>query len=229
RLRQGRPAVTVKLAQTADGFAARRLGPRLMITGEATQARVHLLRAHCDALLVGVGTVLADDPMLTVRLPGLEGRSPVRIVFDTGLRTPARSRIAASARDHPTWIVTTPAASPAAERALTAAGVEVMRVETAAPGRVDLRAALGLIATRGITRILCEGGPTLADALAAADLIDEVVLATAPQRLGEAGLPAIGRLAPLLRTRFAPLPRETLGADLIETFERMEKPCSPGL
>lgn len=229
RVREGRPAVTVKLARTADGFAARRIGPRLLITGEPTQASVHLLRAHSDVILVGVGTVLADDPMLTVRLPGLEHRSPIRVIFDSELRTSPRSRIAASAGDYPTWIVTGLAAPLAAGRELAAAGVEVMRVETKSGGRLDLRAAFRLLAARGITCVLCEGGPGLADALAADDLIDEVVLATAPQALGEAGLPAIDRLAALLRTRFTLLARETVGADLLETYERIERPCSPGL
>ncbi len=229
RVREQRPAVTVKLAQTADGFAARRIGPRLLITGEATQTRVHLLRTHSDAILVGVGTVLVDDPMLNVRLPGLEGRSPTRVIFDSGLRTPPRSRMAASARECPTWVFASLAAPLAAERELAGAGVEVIRVETTTSGRLDLRAALRLIATKGITRILCEGGPGLADALAEDDLIDEVILATAPQTLGEAGLPAIGRLATLLRTRFTRVARETVGADLLEIYERIEKPCSPGL
>jgi diaminohydroxyphosphoribosylaminopyrimidine deaminase/5-amino-6-(5-phosphoribosylamino)uracil reductase len=229
RVRYGRPAVTVKLAQTADGFAARRVGLRLMITGDATQARVHLLRAHSDAILVGVGTVLADDPELTVRLPGLEDRSPTRVIFDSHLRTPPRSRLAAGAGERPTWAVTTPAASLAAERELTAAGIEVMRVQATPEGRLDLGEALRLLATRGITRVLCEGGPGLADALAGDDLIDEVVLATATKALGEAGLPAIGRLAALLGARFTSVTRETVGADLIETYERIEEPCSPGL
>jgi len=230
RVLRGRPAVTLKLARTADGFAARRTGPRLMITGEATQARVHLLRAHSDAILVGLGTVLADDPMLTVRLPGLETRSPVRVVFDSQLRTPLSCGIARSARRHPTWIVGGLAAGVEAERALTATGIEVMRVETAPGGRLDLAAALGLLAARGITRLFCEGGPALADALAKDDLVEEVILATSPHRLGEAGLPAISpRLADRLGERFRPVTRETLGADRLEIFERIERPCSPGL
>lgn len=221
RVTQGRPTVTLKLARTADGYAARRSGPRLIITGEAAQARIHLLRAQADGILVGVGTVLADDPILTVRLPGLEARSPVRVVFDGRLRTPPGSRIAATARETPTWIVAGLGASLEAERALFAAGAEVMRVEAAPDGRLDLQAALGLLASRGITRLFCEGGPVLADALAEHDLIDEVVLATAPHALGEAGVPALGRLAAHLGQHFRRTGRDTAGVDLIETFERI--------
>ena len=97
RIRDGRPATTLKLARTADGFASRLDGPRLMITGEALNARVHLMRAHADAILVGVGTVLADDPLLTVRLPGLEERSPVRVILDSRLRTPPNAQVVTGA------------------------------------------------------------------------------------------------------------------------------------
>jgi diaminohydroxyphosphoribosylaminopyrimidine deaminase/5-amino-6-(5-phosphoribosylamino)uracil reductase len=106
RVGQGRPAMTLKLARTADGFASRIEGPRLMITGEAVNGRVHMMRAHADAILVGVGTVLADDPLLTVRLPGLEDRSPVRVVFDSRLRTPPSAQVVTGASKVPTWIVT---------------------------------------------------------------------------------------------------------------------------
>lgn len=229
RVTAGRPAVTLKLARTADGFAARTGGPRLMITGSEMQARVHLMRAHSDAILVGVGTVLADDPMLDVRLPGLEHRSPVRVTFDSRLRTPPSSRIASTARERPSWIVAGPAGPLAAERALTAAGIEVMRVEASDDGSLDLAAALRLLAARGITRVFCEGGPGLADALARDDLIDEVILATAPQMLGGAGVPAIDRFSGLLGARFRTVTVERVGADLLETFERVEETCSQGL
>jgi diaminohydroxyphosphoribosylaminopyrimidine deaminase / 5-amino-6-(5-phosphoribosylamino)uracil reductase len=227
RVTKGRPAVTLKLAQTADGFAALRQGPRLMITGEETQARVHLMRAHADAILVGVGTVLADDPILTVRLPGLEGRSPVRVVFDGELRTPPRSRIAATAREQPTWIITGVSAPLGAEEELLEIGVEVMRVGHDAEGRLDVEAGLRLLALRGITRVFCEGGPVLADALAAGEFIDEVILATGPMRWGGAGVPAVGqRLGRLLRESFCRVATELSGADMLETFERIES-CSP--
>ncbi|MDF2690089.1 MAG: riboflavin biosynthesis protein RibD, partial [Microvirga sp.] len=118
RVKAGRPEVTVKLARTTEGFAGRRHGARLMITGEIANARVHLMRAHADAVMVGLGTVLADDPSLTVRLPGLEDRSPVRVVIDSQLRTPPNARIIATARQIPTWLIATVAAPVERERAL---------------------------------------------------------------------------------------------------------------
>jgi len=185
--------VHIKLAQTADGIAARP-GTRLMITGRAANDRVHLMRAHADAIMVGVGTVLADDPQLTVRLPGMDERSPLRIVVDSALRTPATAEIVRTASAWPTWIVATDNAPIAAEQALRAAGVEVMRVAAGPDGRVDLTAMLQLFGSLGLTRILCEGGPALAEALARADLVDEVTLITASLAYDgrEAGIAALG-------------------------------------
>lgn len=222
RVTQGRPALTLKLAQTADGFAARRSGPRLLVTGERANARVHLLRAHADAVMVGVETVNADDPLLTVRLPGLEQRSPVRIVLDSRLRTPAASRLVAPAAAHPVWIVATNGAPPGPEAQLCEAGVEVLRVPAAPDGRVDLRRALRALGERGLTRLFCEGGPRLAEALAAADLPDEVVLVTGAATLGELGLPALGpALSNALERRFRPSGTETAGPDRLAFNERI--------
>ena len=143
RIRDGRPATTLKLARTADGFASRLDGPRLMITGEALNARVHLMRAHADAILVGVGTVLADDPLLTVRLPGLEERSPVRVILDSRLRTPPHAQVVTGAGAVPTWIVAADTAPVAAEQKLSATGVTVLRVGADDTGHLDVRQALG--------------------------------------------------------------------------------------
>ncbi|WP_460452180.1 bifunctional diaminohydroxyphosphoribosylaminopyrimidine deaminase/5-amino-6-(5-phosphoribosylamino)uracil reductase RibD [Alsobacter sp. SYSU BS001988] len=193
RIVEGRPMVTLKLARTADGYAAACAGPRLMITGAEAAARVHLMRAQHDVVLVGVGTVLADDPLLTCRLPGLEHRSPVRVVLDTALRTPPGARIVATAREVPTWIVAAPDAPGAAEAALAQAGAVVIRVPRAPDGAgLDLLAALAALAARGVTRAFCEGGPRLAEALALAGQVDAVEILTGPDRLGRPGLPAIG-------------------------------------
>lgn len=193
RVTEGRPAVQVKLAQTADGIAARP-GTRLMITGRAANDRVHLMRAHADAIMVGVGTVLADDPQLTVRLPGMDEQSPLRIVVDSALRTPLTAGLVQTAGAWPTWIIATETAPVGAEKELRAAGVEVMRVAAGPEGRVDLAAMLQLFGSLGLTRILCEGGPALAEALARADLVDEVTLITASHAYDghEAGIAALG-------------------------------------
>jgi diaminohydroxyphosphoribosylaminopyrimidine deaminase/5-amino-6-(5-phosphoribosylamino)uracil reductase len=192
RVTQGRPAVTVKLARTTEGFAGSRQGPRLMITGEVADARVHLMRAHADAVMVGIGTILADDPLLNVRLPGLEARLPVRIVLDSSLRTSLTSRVVTTTRDIPSWIVATTDAPVEAEEALTAQGVEVLRVPSDRNGRVLLPEALRVLGARGLTRVFCEGGPGLADALAQANLIDELVLVTGRSARGRGDVPALG-------------------------------------
>jgi diaminohydroxyphosphoribosylaminopyrimidine deaminase/5-amino-6-(5-phosphoribosylamino)uracil reductase len=230
RVRAGRPAVTVKLATTADGYAGL-AGERLLITSPAANARVHLMRAHADAIMVGIGTVLADDPLLSVRLPGLAARSPIRIVIDTHLRTPPTARLVAAARDHPTWIVASIAAPVEAERALVAQGVEVLRVATV-QGRADLAAALQHFGARGLTRIFCEGGPRLADALAGAGLVDELITISSMRRLDDAAAPlGVSAFGPHLA---AALSNGTLASvdsyDIAgDRFEHLERPapCSP--
>jgi diaminohydroxyphosphoribosylaminopyrimidine deaminase/5-amino-6-(5-phosphoribosylamino)uracil reductase len=191
-----------------------------MITGDVANARVHLMRAHADAIMVGIGTILADDPLLNVRLPGLEARAPIRVVLDSHLSMPAGARVVAGARDIPTWVVTTVEASTEAERALVAQGVEVLRVSTDQDGRVSLPEALQLLAARGLTRIFCEGGPALADALAQADLIDELVLITGRSARGEGDVPALG---PALQDRMDELnftADEQIGPDLFMFWEK---------
>ena len=218
RVTRGRPMVTLKLARTADGFAAGATGPRLMITGPAANARVHMMRAHADAIMVGAGTIAADDPLLSVRLPGLEQRSPVRVVVDSALRTSPTAAVVAGAGENPTWIVTADNAPIEAERRLADQGAEVLRVR--GDGEVDLAAALAHLAQRGITRVFCEGGPALADALAAAGLIDEVVLATAQGSLGGSGLPALGaNLEVALASRFRLVVTEQAGPDRLDFYE----------
>jgi diaminohydroxyphosphoribosylaminopyrimidine deaminase/5-amino-6-(5-phosphoribosylamino)uracil reductase len=222
RVTQGRPSVFLKLACTADGYAARRNGPRLMISGEASNARTHLLRAHADAIMVAVGTVLADDPQLTVRLPGLEHRSPVRVIVDSHLRTPPDAQLLSTADKVPVWIIAAEDAPVEAERRLVEAGAEVMRVAAAHDGHADVYEVLRLLGTRGITRVFSEGGPGFAEALVEADLVDEFALATNCMRLGEEGIPAIGpKLAAALSKDFTLRSSEDLGPDRLEIFERI--------
>jgi diaminohydroxyphosphoribosylaminopyrimidine deaminase/5-amino-6-(5-phosphoribosylamino)uracil reductase len=232
RVVRGRPWVTLKLAQTSDGYAGRR-GERLLITAEGANARTHMMRARADAIVVGISTILADDPQLDVRLPGLEDRSPVRVVLDSHLRTPPASRLVATARLRRTWILCSEAAPPADEARLVGAGIEVIRIAPDHAGRVDLRTALQLLGKSGITRLFCEGGPALSDALGAADLLDDIVLITSADRLGARGeappgaVPALGpALAAMLRRRFRRVDTDEVGPDRIETFERIAS-CSP--
>jgi len=221
RVRDGRPHVTLKLAISADGKAGRPGRKPAVITGEPARTRVHQMRAMNDAVLTGIGTVLADDPQLTCRLPGMEHRSPVRVVLDSALRLPPHSKLAGSAARTLDWVFVDEAARPEREQTLTQAGVEVLRVPAAA-GRLDLAAVLRALAGRGITRVMVEAGPILSAAFVAADLIDEAALFRSPDPLRE-GIEALEGL-PLSALTLSPRLRlvgsEQVGNDTLQLFER---------
>jgi diaminohydroxyphosphoribosylaminopyrimidine deaminase/5-amino-6-(5-phosphoribosylamino)uracil reductase len=318
-----RPHVFLKLAVSADGkvaLAGRKPAP---ITGETARARVHLMRAMNDAILIGIGTALADDPQLTCRLPGMAARSPVRVVLDPGLRLPVTGALARTARETRVWVIAGESAPAEAEAVLGALGVEVFRLpvfrppqsESAvagfdhsiaaaappafplpiageerqadaageesgmrgvpqgtaaqsldasprpAPGRkrvyagfgrspersksaiadldrgegeesavprtyrgFDLLAVLHLLAERGITRLMVEGGPIVAAAFLADDLVDEAALLRGPLAIGPDGIDALEGM-PLAALTASPKLRslgvESVGEDTIETFERV--------
>jgi diaminohydroxyphosphoribosylaminopyrimidine deaminase / 5-amino-6-(5-phosphoribosylamino)uracil reductase len=220
RMREGRPQVMLKLAVSADGKAGAAGRQPAPITGEAARERVHLLRAHSDAIMIGIGTALADNPLLTCRLPGMAEDSPVRVVLDSALRLPLGSRLVKSAGEVPLWVVTASGASPDAEQALRARGVVVLRGE-GVDGRLDLSAALKAIAARGITRLMVEGGPTLAAALLAADLVDEAYLFHAPVVVGVDGVDAMdATAAAALARQLKQVSSEPVGADRQDYYER---------
>jgi len=204
RVTLGRPHVLLKLAVSADGKAALP-GPRpAVITGPQARARAHLMRAHADAILVGLGTVLADDPMLTTRLEGFESRTPVRIVLDSALGLPMESALVRTACEVPVWVITAEDAPVDRAAELTERGVEVLRVPRGGlEGRLYLPAVLKLLGMLGVTRLMVEGGPSVAAAFLEAGLVDEVAAFTSPVVLGADALPALaGR--PLQRL-FAPV------------------------
>lgn len=224
RVRRGRPAVAVKIARSADNYCAVASGARTQISSDAATRQVHLIRAQHDVIMAGIGTVLADDPMLNVRLPGLENRSPVRVVLDSALRLPLQSQLAQTAHEIPVWVIATENASVSNERSLTAAGVEVMRVGADVNGKINLRAALELLALRGVTRVFSEGGPTVAEHLAQNDLMDAMIVSTSSRPLGGAGVTAIrpglqARLAD--QARFRPIAQDIFGTDTFVTYERI--------
>ena len=194
RVTEGRPMVTLKLATSLDGRIATASGDSKWITGEQARAEAHNLRASHDAVLVGSGTALADDPALTCRLPGMEDRSPVRVIADSRLRLPLSSEMVRTADRVPTWLVTGPDGNAGRRRDLVAAGVQVIEVAPDPGGRPDVRAMAMALAERGLTRVLLEGGGELATAFVRADLIDRVVWFHAPLVLGAEGIRAVGEL-----------------------------------
>jgi diaminohydroxyphosphoribosylaminopyrimidine deaminase/5-amino-6-(5-phosphoribosylamino)uracil reductase len=222
RVRDGRPHVILKLAVSADGKVGL-VGRRpAAITGERARARVHLMRAMNDAILIGIGTALADDPQLTSRLPGAETRSPVRIVLDTALRLPESSVLVQTAAHTPVWVFAGTGADAQAEQRLTHHGVEVLRVPATA-GRIDLSTVLRVLGSRAITRLMVEGGPILAAALLAADLVDEAAIFRSDVTIGSNGLDALEGLplsAVTASPRFVPRGVEAVGEDRLEMFER---------
>jgi diaminohydroxyphosphoribosylaminopyrimidine deaminase / 5-amino-6-(5-phosphoribosylamino)uracil reductase len=223
RIRDHRPHVILKLAVSADdkiGAAGRK---PVAITGEAARRRVHLFRAQCDAILVGIGTVLADDPELTCRLPGMEARSPARVVLDRALRIPGDSRLVHSARETPLWVMASELAEAPAAAKLGAAGATVIRMPPAAASGLDLHAVLHALADKGITRLMVEGGSRVAASFVAADLVDEAWLLRAPQAIGTDGINALDAL-PLTQitqsSAFSVRASETLDQDTLTIYER---------
>ena len=195
RIREKRPHVILKLAVSSDEKIAAAGRKPVAISGEAARSRVHLLRAQSDAILVGVGTVLADDPLLTTRLPGMEAQSPVRVVLDRALRIPGSSRLVHSARQTPLWVMTSNLAEAPAAMKLGAAGAQVIRVATtSAPPGLDLQAVLHALSDKGITRLLVEGGSRVASSFVAAGLVDEMWLLRGPDAIGADGVAALDAL-----------------------------------
>lgn len=223
RIREGRPLVTWKTATTLDGKIATKSGESQWITGETARARAHLLRARHDAVAIGIGTALADDPELTCRLPGLEPASPVRVVIDGRLRLPLTSRLVATAQAVPTWFITRSDAPEARRDTLLRAGVDVIPVEPGEGDRPDLRRGLQELGKRGITRLLVEGGSRLGAALLRAGLVDRIAWFRGPRLFGGDGLPAVAGFG-VERIVDAPaFVRTSLsewGADTLETFAR---------
>jgi diaminohydroxyphosphoribosylaminopyrimidine deaminase/5-amino-6-(5-phosphoribosylamino)uracil reductase len=217
-----RPHVTLKLAVSADGMIGRTGAGQVRITGPISRAQVQILRAQTDAILVGIGTATADDPELTVRLPGLEDRSPIRIVLDRRLDLSPASKLVLSAEQNPVIVVSGESSTqselePDGERAgrraaLETAGVEVLETGTVA----DLLTALG---SRGISSLLVEGGAVAARAFLDAGLVDRIQIYTGPQTIGENGIasPFDRRSVP---SGFKLVRSAQYGDDLFEEYER---------
>ena len=184
RQRRKRPQVTLKLAVSADGMIGRRGEGQVAITGREARAQSHVLRAESDAILVGIGTVLADDPELTCRLPGLEDRSPVRIVLDRRCETPLSSRLVRGiAEGHPLLIAAARNADADRRMALQASGAELLDLDGP-----DYQILLEALAARGLSSLIVEGGRRAATAFLAQGLVDRIMLFTSDAVVGEGGV-----------------------------------------
>ncbi len=224
RVRDKRPHVILKLAVSSDDKIAAGGRKPVAITGEAARTRVHLLRAQCDAILVGIGTALADDPLLTCRLPGMEARSPVRVVLDQALRSPGDGRLVHSARQTPLWLVASELAEAPAATRLGAAGAQLIRIAPTDASGLDLAAVLDALSERGITRLLVEGGSRVASSFVAAGLADEIWLLRGPNAIGADGIAALDALPLTAITQspgFCVRASETLGQDSLTVYERV--------
>ena len=192
---KGRPHLTLKLAVSADGMIGRRTGERMIITGELAFAAVQAMRTTFDVVMVGIGTVLIDDPRLTVRLPGLEGRSPARVILDAKARVPLDSRLVQSAKDNPLFVAVGPDVPGERVAALEKAGVRAIALPAGPGGGVDCAALLADLAAKGYQRVLAEGGAEVAASLVTGDLVDEAVMFRAPVVVGHDGVRALAGMA----------------------------------
>lgn len=224
RVEKGRPLVTWKTATSLDGRIATASGHSQWITGEAARAHAHLERARYDAVLVGVGTAITDDPRLTARLPGLGNRSPVRIVLDSHLRLPLTARLVMEAAEVPTWLIARDDNDQLRIRALRDLGVLVLEVPAGTDRRLDLGLALRALGDRGICRLLVEGGARAAASFIAGNFVDRIYWYRAPSLVGGAGLSATAPFGPAdmySAPRFVRIGLRKFADDWLETYRRI--------
>lgn len=222
RVHRGHPMLTLKLAASLDGRIASASGESRWITGEASRRRVHAMRAHHDAVLIGAGTARADDPSLTVRGLGAR-RQPVRIVAARRLDLPTGGQLARTAREVPVWLLHGDSAPVAVRRSWEDAGARLIEVGEVS-GALDPTAILSALGEAGLTRVFCEGGGQLAASLLRADLVDDLALFSAGLALGADGRPAVGALgfqtlADAPRFRLAAVDR--IGGDTLSLWSRV--------
>ncbi len=221
-MRAGRPLLRLKLASTLDGRIATHARESQWLTGESSRRAAHAMRGRHDAVMVGVGTVLTDDPELTCRIAGFRHTPLVRIVVDSHLRTPLMSKLVRGAAKTPLWILHRNGADAARKQALESAGVRLIELPSASAG-VDLPVAMRALGQAGLTRVLAEGGGTLAAGLLRDNLVDRLAWFHAPGIMGGDGWPAaqafgIAKLADM--PRFVPMAQERWGDDMLTTFRK---------
>jgi len=224
RTELGRPLVTLKLASTLDGRIATRIGESQWITGAAARRVAHALRGQHDAVLAGVGTIEADDPELTCRIPGYRKTPDLRIVVDSRLRTRLTARVVSTAASVPTWFLHRPGAYPHRMAALNAAGARLIETAPAEHG-LDLAACMQALGVAGLTRVLVEGGAQIAAALLRAGLVDRIAWFHAPAVMGGDGWPAaqaFGTTALEAMPRFRRVSSRPIGDDMLTELSRCE-------
>ena len=221
RVKRGRPFFELKAGMTIDGRIAAHTGASKWITGEPARARGHLMRAEADAVLCGIGTAIADDPQLDVRLPGLSSRKPIRIVADARLRLPLTAKLARSAKTQPLWLLARADADKGRAGAFRDLGAEIITVPMLPTGELDLIAAAAELGARGLTRVLVEGGGRIAGAMIRAGLIDRFHAFRAGLVMGGDGLPAVagmGVTGPDVAPRFHLTHMAQVGDDVLESW-----------
>lgn len=223
RIKEKLPFITLKMAMSIDSRIATKTYDSQWITGEEARHSSHFFRSKHDAILTGVGTVLADNPLLNTRISGLEHRSPIRIILDTKLRTPIDAQIVSTATKHRTIIFTTVAAEETKKKQLESFGVQVVTINGDESGRVSLIEALRSIADRGVNSILVECGGTLCTEFIKSNLIDEFLVYRAPIILGGDGIAAVEGFG-VSDLSAAPNFKQSgitqLGADTLESYKR---------
>ncbi len=224
RVGLGRPMITLKLASTLDGRIATRTGESRWITGPASRRTAHALRGRHDAVLAGAGTVQADDPDLTCRIPGYRKSANLRIIVDSRLRTPLTARVVLTAAAAPTWFLHRPDADPDRIQALNEAGARLFAIAGAEEG-IDLAAGMQALGAAGLTRVLVEGGAQIAAGLLRAGLVDRIAWFHAPAVMGGDGWPAaqaFGTAALAGMPRFVRVDSRPMGDDMLTEFSRCE-------
>lgn len=221
RIEKGRPLVTLKLATSLDGRIATHNGHSKWITGEEARAHVHMLRAENDAILTGIGTVLADDPDLGCRLSGLEDRAPLRVVCDSHLRLPLTSRLVQTARERPLLVFCRDDAQKLRRKALSDCGVTVCPLAPDEGGYVPVAGVLKVLAEKGITRLLVEAGGHIAASFLRARLVDRLEWHRAGLVIGGDGRSAVeayGIDTLDQAVRLMPLHVRRFGEDIVESY-----------
>ena len=223
RVEKGRPLVTLKLATTLDGRIATHRGESKWITGKLARRFGHGMRARHDAIIVGSGTALSDDPHLNCRLKGMEDRSPLRVVIDSRLRLPLTNHLVSAARNYPTLLATRKGGDESRLTAYRDCGLEIIECAVDKEGNLDLEAVMMALGAYGLTRVLVEGGSRLSAAFFYKGLVDELAWFRSPCVIGGDGLPAaapfgvdlLGDSAAFTRTDIVPLKQ-----DILETYIR---------